>query len=283
MDNPLINLKENIAELTVSQRKVADYILQNPSDVAFLTVDQLAREVGTSTTTIMRVAFTLGYTGYTQFQKGLQAILRNRTAPHTRLETNLQDIEDDNLWGYTVSKHLNQIENAFELISADYLETIIETILGANRIYCTSVRSGLPVGQYLTHGLNRSLGNCELVMADMSDWIDDVINMNKDDLIIATSFPRYAQRIIDFVKFAKEKDVTVIAITDNYSAPIVEHADYILPCDSSSIAFHNSPITAMIVADYIISATAIKNPEETRERLDELNDILTKIRYHHSK
>ncbi|UOQ91907.1 hypothetical protein MUO14_15475 [Halobacillus shinanisalinarum] len=92
MDNLLVNLKERISELTITQRKVADYILQNPSEVAFLTVDQLARKVGTSTTTIMRLTFTLGYTGYSQFQKGLQAILRNRTAPHTRLETNLKDM-----------------------------------------------------------------------------------------------------------------------------------------------------------------------------------------------
>ncbi|GGC88981.1 N-acetylmannosamine kinase [Thalassobacillus devorans] len=283
MDNPLVNLKEKISELTTTQRKVADYILQNPSEVAFLTVDQLARKVGTSTTTIMRLTFTLGYTGYSQFQKGLQAILRNRTAPHTRLETNLKNMNEDDLWGHTVSKHLNQIENMFDLISAEYLDTIIDEILVANRIYCTSVRSGLPVGQYLTHGLNRSLGNCNLVMADMSDWIDDMINMKSTDLIIATSFPRYAQRIIEFVKVAKERNIKVIAITDNYSAPIVEYADYILTCDSSSIAFHNSPITAMVVADYIISAAAIRNSDQTRGRLDEINNILTKIKYHNGK
>ncbi|UOQ91908.1 MurR/RpiR family transcriptional regulator [Halobacillus shinanisalinarum] len=171
----------------------------------------------------------------------------------------------------------------FDQISAEYLDTIIDEILAADQIYCTSVRSGLPVGQYLTHGLNRSLGNCHLVMADMSDWIDDMINMKSTDLIIATSFPRYAQRIIEFVKVARERNIKVIAITDNYSAPIVEHADHILTCDSSSIAFHNSPITAMVVADYIISAAAIRNSDETRGRLDEINNILTKIEYHHGK
>jgi len=283
MDNPLVNLKDNMTELTVAQRKVADYIIQHPSEVAFLTVEQLARQVGTSTTTVMRLTFNLGYTGYSEFQKGLQTILRNRTAPHTRLETNLKHMDDNNLWGYTVSQHLKQIENVMELISREHLDTIIEEIFVSNRIFCTSVRSGLPVGQYLTHGLNRSLGNSKLVNADTSDWIDDVINMYSTDLIIATSFPRYAKRIIEFVKTAKERGVKIIAITDNYSAPIVEHADYILPCDSTSIAFHNSPITAMIVADYIISAVAIKNSDKTRERLDEVNNILTRIKYHHSQ
>lgn len=283
MENPLVNLQTNIAGLTAAQRKVADYILQHPSEVAFLTVDKLALQVGTSTTTIMRLAFSLGYTGYTEFQKGLQAILRNKTDPHTRLETNLQYMGESNLWAHTGTHHLNQIENLMNIISAEYLEEIVEEISKANQLFCTSVRSGLPVGQYLTHGLNRSLGNCKLVVADESDWIDDMVNMQSTDLIIATSFPRYAQRIIDYIKIAKERNVTVIGITDSYSAPIVSYADYVLPCDSSSVAFHNSPIAAMIIADYIISATAIKNSDRTRERLDEVNTILTSINYHHNK
>ncbi|SFP31609.1 MurR/RpiR family transcriptional regulator [Salibacterium halotolerans] len=283
MDNPLENVKNNIAELTAAQRKVADYIIQHPSETAFLTVDQLAREVGTSTTTIMRLTFHLGYTGYSEFQKGMQGVLRNKAAPHTRLETNLQHMDDSDLWGHTVNRHVEQIENMRGLISTDYLDTVVDEVLDAGRIFCTSVRSGLPVGQYLTHGLNRTLGNTQLVIADMSDWIDEVIHMKASDVIIATSFPRYAQRIIDYVKEAKQRNVTVIAITDSYSAPIVEYADYILPCDSSSAAFHNSPVAAMIAADYIISAAAIRNSEKTRERLDEVNNILTNIQYHHNR
>lgn len=77
MENPILKLKDNISQLTETQRRVADYILKNPVDVAFLTVDQLALTVKTSTTTIMRLAFSLGYSGYAEFQKGLQELLRN--------------------------------------------------------------------------------------------------------------------------------------------------------------------------------------------------------------
>ncbi|MED3872593.1 MurR/RpiR family transcriptional regulator, partial [Priestia megaterium] len=57
MENPILKLKDNISQLTETQRRVADYILKNPVDVAFLTVDQLALTVKTSTTTIMRLTF----------------------------------------------------------------------------------------------------------------------------------------------------------------------------------------------------------------------------------
>ncbi len=280
MENPILKLKNKISELTETQRRVADYIIKNPMDVAFLTVDQLAGIVGTSTTTIMRLTFSLGYSGYTEFQKGLQEILRNQAAPQTRLEANIKGIEEDDLWGRYAENQIRNIQNTMDMISQDSLEHTQKLIMSANRIVCTSVRSGLPVAQYLTHGLNRLLGNTSLVVSDVSDWVDSVVNMDDNDLVIAISFPRYARRIIDFARTAKMNGVKIISITDSYSSPLVSYSDLVLPCNSSSIAFHNSAVSSMFVADYIISALAINYPEQTKKRLDKVNAILTDMDYH---
>jgi len=280
MENPIIKLQEKISELTETQKRVADYIIKHPLDVAFLTVDQLAGIVGTSTTTIMRLTFSVGYSGYTEFQKGLQEILRNRAAPQTRLEANIKGMGEDNLWGRYAESQISSIQDTMNMISPEVLEETIEKIVSAERIICTSVRSGLPVAQYLTHGLNRLFGNTQLILADVSDWVDSIVNMTSNDLVIAVSFPRYARRIIDFTETAKKNGVQVVSITDSYSSPLMKHSDLILPCNSSSIAFHNSAVSSMFVADYLISAIALKYPEKTKERLDKVNGILTGMNYH---
>ncbi|RXT03925.1 MurR/RpiR family transcriptional regulator [Ammoniphilus sp. CFH 90114] len=282
MENPIQILKNKISELTASQRRVADYIIQNPMDVAFLTVDQLAGLVGTSTTTIMRLTFSLGYSGYAEFQKGLQELLRNRAAPQTRLEANIKDLNKSDLWLRCAETQINNIHMTVEMISSETLDKTVDMIASASRIYCTSVRSGLPVGQYLTHGLNRLLGNCDLIIADQADWIDEVISLTSSDIVIAISFPRYAKRIVDFVSIAKEKEAKVISITDSFSSPLVKYSDVILPCTSRSLSFHNSTIASMFVVDYLISALAINYSDRTKHRLDEINKILTDIDYHHN-
>ncbi|MCY8940140.1 MurR/RpiR family transcriptional regulator [Peribacillus frigoritolerans] len=282
MENPILKLKNKISELTETQRRVADYIIKNPVDVAFLTVDQLAGIVGTSTTTIMRLTFSLNYSGYTEFQKGLQELLRNRAAPQIRLEANLKDLNESDLWIRSAESQLNNIQSTVEMISTESLNKTVEMIMSADRIFCTSVRSGLPVAQHLTFGLNRLLGNCELIVADLSDWVDKGINFTSKDLVIATSFPRYARRIVEFAMAAKDNNAQIISITDSYSSPLVKYSDLVLPCNSSSIAFHNSPIASMLVADYLVSAIAINYPEKTKNRLDEINSILTKMNYHYS-
>ncbi|WP_079908986.1 MurR/RpiR family transcriptional regulator [Paenibacillus sp. 32352] len=280
MDNPILQLKNKISELTETQRKVADYIIKNPVDVAFLTVDQLAGIVGTSTTTIMRLAFSLGYSGYTEFQKGLQEILRNRADPNTRLAANLKDVNRSDLWIRCAENHINNIQSTVEMVSGETLSKALSMIVSAGHIYCTGVRSGLPVAQCLNYGLNRLLGNCELVHADHFEWTERVHNYTSSDLVIATSFPRYARKVFEYVKTARENNAQVISITDSYSSPLAKYSDIILPCNVGSVAFHNSVIAPMFVADYIISAVAINVPEKTKQRLDKLDSILKETNYH---
>ncbi|MEE6134703.1 MULTISPECIES: MurR/RpiR family transcriptional regulator [Bacillaceae] len=280
MENPIVKLQQRIGELTETQRKVADYIIKHPLDVAFLTVDQLAGVVKTSTTTIMRLTFNLGYSGYTEFQKGLQENLRNQAAPQTRLEANIKGIKEADLWGRYAERQISNIQSTIDVISNEVLEDTQKAILSANRIICTGVRSGLPVAQYLTHGLNRLFGNTSLFIADLSDWADSMVGLDENDLVIAISFPRYARRIIDLTRTAKNNGVKIISITDSYSSPLASHSDIVLSCNSSSIAFHNSVVSSMFVADYIISALAINYPERTKKRLDKVNAILMDMDYH---
>jgi DNA-binding MurR/RpiR family transcriptional regulator len=281
MENVIEHLKENLSSLTNSQRTVANFILENPTEVAFLTVDQLARRVGTSSATIMRLAFNLGYTGYSEFQKELQKNIRGKAAPKTRFEANLLDQGNSNLWTSVINHHIHNIQHILELIPSETLEKVISLLVNSSRIYCTNVRSGMPVSQHLTHGLNRLLGNCHLLPADRIEWVDEVINFGPNDIVIAVSYPRYSTRLINLLEKAKEKGTKIISITDSYSSPLVKYSDIILPCTSSSLSFHNSIVSSIVVADYIISAVAINYPKKTKERLDQLNDILTKLDYHY--
>nr|WP_318539099.1 hypothetical protein [Terribacillus saccharophilus] len=54
MGDLIDRLQTKAFELTEAQRRIADYVVQHPMEVAFLTVDKLASTVGTSTATIMR-------------------------------------------------------------------------------------------------------------------------------------------------------------------------------------------------------------------------------------
>ncbi len=282
-ENILIKLKEQIKTLTNSERKVANYIIKEPTEVIFDTINELSKKVGTSTTTIMRLASKMGYSGYTKLQRDLQEVIKDGKAPQSRLTSNLKNIEKENLWIETINHYTSQLAHITNQVDESTLDKAVDLIDNARSICCTCVRSGLPAGQYLSQNVNRIKGNCNLIIANVSDWIDEVVSMDENDVLVAISYPRYAKRINEFVKIAKERNVKIIIITDTYSSPLVDYADVIIPCDSNSLAFHNSPILSLIAIDYIINSLALKESRKNSNRLDAIDHTLKRLNYHTNK
>ena len=63
-------------ELTPSFRKLADFILQEPLDAAFMTATEMAQRMDVDAATVVRFAQTLGYSGFRQLIKEVQRIVK---------------------------------------------------------------------------------------------------------------------------------------------------------------------------------------------------------------
>lgn len=275
----LTHLKNNLFKLTPSESSVANFIIQNPTETSYLTIQELAKTVGTSTTTIMRLSAKLGYSGYAELQNALQAFIKEDNAPKSRL-MNSPKVSDDKLWGATLAHIGDQIASLATTMDESSLALAINALTYADKILITATRSGLPVGVFLAQNLNRINGKSQFIQADLSDWVDEVASLNDNSVLIAITFPRYARRIYDFAKVAKQKGATVIALTDSYAVPLVEKSDIALICQAKSLSFYNSPISAFVVAEYLIGALAKKQSEQLQERLGDVQQVLGEIGYH---
>ncbi len=69
-------IRDSYPTLSRSYRRVADYILANQFDVAFMTATQLAVAVQVNTTTVVRFAQGLGYTGYPDLLEAIRQRVR---------------------------------------------------------------------------------------------------------------------------------------------------------------------------------------------------------------
>lgn len=278
MKNNVLNLLENkIDLLTVSQRKVADYILKNPTEVAFVTIDQLSKLVKTSTTTIIRLTTSLGYSGYATFQKDLQELLRNRVTPPQRLATNIKRIGQNKLLVDCAKTQIENITSTVGFLSDEIVNKAISLILSAKKVYIIGIRGSMSAANYLHEGLARIMGNCELLIPDTVHLHNTLLQLTSDHLIIAISLPRYAKRTVEVVQAAKCSNAKIVSITDGYSSPLALFSDIILPCSFNSLAFHNSEIGTMFIADFLITAIAASNPDAAKQRLQEFETLYKQL------
>lgn len=271
--NVLQQLEKHVPTLTDSQRKVADYILKNTVEVAFLTIDQLSLVVGTSTSTIMRLAFSLGYSGYANFQKDLQELLRNRVAPSMRMQAATKGLVRDDLFTRCAENQINNIRSTVDMLTEDVLNNVLEAVLSASTNYIVGVRTSYSIAHYLYQGLNRLLRNCDLLTLGTGDLPERTLKIGPNDVVLAITLPRYQEITVKVARLAKERGAKIISITDGYSSPLAPYSDILLPFSFGSLAFHNSIFGALSIVDYIFTAIAIKQPEVTRNRLLEEEEI----------
>ncbi len=263
--------------LTPAQRKVADYILKYPMEATFLTIEQLAGLTSVSVATIIRLAYSLGYDGYTQFQKSLQALLRDQISPPNRLEANVKKLGKNKLLVDCAKLQMENIRKTVEFLSEENIDQAFKLIFDAKKIFVIGIRGSFGVACYLNDGLNRLGVDCELIVPDTGRIQAIMAKFSSDDLVIAISLPRYAKRTVEVVRVAKRKKAKILAITDGYSSPLALMSDVFLGCAFESLAFHHSEIGALFVADFLVTGVAVQDSVRAKMQLEEIEKVVCEI------
>ena len=106
-----------------------------------------------------------------------------------------------------------------------------------------------------------------------SEMFEQIMQISEDDVMIAISFPRYSQRIINAVEFARNARANVISITDSKQSPIAAHASQLLTAQCDMASFVDSLAAPLSIINAIIVAVAREKQEELTERLRRLEHI----------
>jgi DNA-binding MurR/RpiR family transcriptional regulator len=292
-------LNTALPDLTKSQRRVADYILKNPIQSAFSTVEEIARAVNTSTTTVMRLAVALGYTGFTEYQKIWQSYLKDKSTPSIRLElsgnagtsgaeprtggsTARPSSEDqkNNIIDKVSSVNFQNLAKTIDGLSYEAVMEVCRRINSAEHIYVYGIRSCYGPAHYLSYNLDRVLGNCDFAQRANTEIAECIRRINKKDVVIIFSLPRYVRNIVLFSKEAKKRGAFVIAVTDSYTSPYSGIADVIFCAESVSSDFHNSILAMVFIVEVLISTVVDIDRGRTSKNLKAMENILDELAVH---
>lgn len=99
-------IREKISSLSAGQKKVAEYILQHLDSFSYSTLAKLSKEISVSETTIIRLAYSLGFESFSEMQRTVQNdILSIPTA------TADDTLDNGNFYQNIIAKELHSMEN----------------------------------------------------------------------------------------------------------------------------------------------------------------------------
>lgn len=257
----LARLRAALPALRASERKVAQFIIDEPTEAQHLTVIELGRRSGASEATVTRLCHALGCEGYTDFKRRLIADLAAARARGTAVagET-YADVQEGDTLPAVVQKVLRMDVQALldtaAVLDTAQLATAIELLLGARRIECYGVGGSGPVVQDAAYRLLR-VGLEASCYTDPHIQIAHAALLDADDVALCISHSGETRDTLDALLVAREAGARTIVITSFPQSPLARAADVKLLTAAVGNRWRGDEIPARIVQLSLVDALCV--------------------------
>lgn len=273
MDNFKERIRKQFNELTKRQKLVAKYIVDFPKEVAFQTAKQVGTASKTSDTTVIRLSYALGYSGYSELQKEIQSSLLKDSAhnsgPIENFRTTSKSLKDLNLIQYVIEQDNAYVRATLEHLDHSQYKKAVNLLITSEKRIVIGFRSSYGPANWLTFSLNIVVGDTLLYRGEIEDANYLLSQIDHKTLVIAISFPRYIQETFSFVKAAKKKGANVLAITDDEFSPIGSFADILFQVVAPAPIPLKGVTPTFALLNLLVTSVAASQDAKVQKRMEE--------------
>jgi DNA-binding MurR/RpiR family transcriptional regulator len=240
-------LRERFDELTPQQQRIAQRLLSDPEGCAFQTVTQLADSVGVDASTVVRFATSLGLGGYPDLARLCQERLREQAQLVERFGTlsYLDAVDGSGLLAQTAAYDQANIARTFANVDEEEWRRACRTLAKARIVQVIGLRKSFAPASLLVYLLGLVRDEVDQLGAGQSQLPDALRRLRSEDVLVAISIHRYVRAPVQALAFARRREATTIALTDNPASPLVPHADLVFYVDVAGVSILRS-MTAMV-------------------------------------
>lgn len=255
--------------------KAARFVIDNPRDVALLSMREQARRAGVQPSTMTRLAKQLGFDGYDAVRDAYAEEMRNPAvgfASRVRDQRRLQDVAGDQALAADIVASLSR---QIEAMSApERLQQLAEAamlIARARRVFCLGLRASYPIAWQL-HYILSLLGDKALILDDLANTGADRIRFaGKEDVIFAVTVMPYTRLTLDIADYADSMGVPIVALTDSPVSPLAKRAATTIIVTTESPSFYHTMTPAFALAEILAVLVAGHGGEETLDALKQVD------------
>lgn len=270
----MTKINENYSRMSKGQKLLAAYITENYDKAVFLTAAKLGETIGISESTVVRFASFIGYSGYPEFQKALEEMVRTKLNANNRIEITSGGIEQNGVIKTVLNSDALKIKNTMEALDEVTFDQAVEEILAAKRIYVVGIRTCAPLASFLSFYLNLIFDNVvNLQTSSSSELFEQMIHIDSEDVIIGISFPRYSMRTLKALEFANSRQANVITITDSIHSPMNLYSSCNLIAESGLHTVVDSLVAPLSLINALIVELCNRKKTDVAKTLDMIERV----------
>lgn len=233
-------------QLSSAKKSAASYFLNHYHTLQFATVTELAELIGVSDTTIINLCADLGYSGYSSFKKAVRADILAETASVQCSPDAPAQGSQAKIQGLT-APILQSISDTFSnAANCDAVLQGAQMLADAKTVYAIGFWSFATLAQDFCLHLRRSGRRAEAIFPSLGDYIDKVLQIGPEDVVVLYDFSRYFAGLNEICLLLQKQGVPMILITDMGPCPCIPFATVSIHCKTAEGSRFSAPQAAMV-------------------------------------
>ena len=273
----LERIRASYYQLTAAERKVADYVLTQHSQVQFMSITQLADECGTAETTVTRFCRSLKLKGFNAFKIEL--------ARHSVLgvSSRREPVSTDTLAGRVRESGrlaIDAVHQTTELMDLNQIGRAVELIEQAPTVLCLGSGGSMIMACECAHLFSTVTGKFTTI-SDAHMQISAVATMDPKGVIILFSYSGATTGGIQILELARQRGIRTILMTRFQKSPAAKLSEVVLCCGSNESPFQFGSVPAkvaqLVVIDVFFQEYCLRNQESCNECVQYIASALSAL------
>lgn len=221
----LVRLRAAIPALSVTERRVAEWILTRPENILSASMLDVAMACGVSDTTVLRMCRNSDFAGFTDLKL---ALARDLATPMQLIH---DDVVRDDSPGIILSKvfaHTRaSLRDTKEFVDDDSFVAALGMLENAQNVLVGGVGSSSVVGQAFYQRCHRLGIRCDAPQDSQLQTMHAAM-LTPDDLVVAISASGATMSVVAMATQARRAGAAVLVVTGNRDSPLARLGDVVL-------------------------------------------------------
>ena len=262
-------------KLSPQLKKCAAYILDHPSEVATLSMRQVAARASVPPSTLNRLARALDFRTYNEFRALYRDSINEQSAGFSleagQLHAVARDSETDHALDVYQQAAVGNINTLFDHIDRAAVERAAQALAEARNVLVAGMHASHSFANYLHYVAATVFRNWHLVVRPNGELSHLVEALTPADVTVCIAIEPCAADTIKLARRARESGARVVGITDRRTSPLAACADDILLISVHSPSFFPSHIGAAALVEMLVGMVAARGGQSVVERVERLD------------
>ncbi|KLV05234.1 transcriptional regulator [Photobacterium aquae] len=274
-----INAVNRFDSHTDAEKRIAQYFMDHYTVLPFAKIDELCRQIGIGKATLGRFLQRLGFSGFIQFKKQVtEDLTQTLTTPIERYEYHTTDPAREGNAETLLSSHyaeiMDNMEKTFDALSDQDFENAVNIMRDQRgKLYVIGSASSEALASYFYMLARYLRKDVVLLKADISTLPHQLVDVGKEDILLAISYHRYSNITVKLVHWFHECGGKIVVITDQAVNPFVSFCDVLFNVESAGTGFFNNRAAGFALIEALIKGLSHHQEKDYRfKRIENLFD-----------